>query len=90
MGTEVVHADSISLSLSPGDFRFEDAKDIRSPEFLPHSAKFLDFPGLLAALSKTTIRLRGLSSQIADDVRSLARLHAANANRLEVQDDTDH
>ena len=42
---------SIQLSLGDVDFRFAQAATIRSAEFLPGAARFLDFPGLVACLS---------------------------------------
>lgn len=43
---------NLQLRLSGGEFRFATVKSIRDPYFLPGSARFGDFPGLVSCLSQ--------------------------------------
>ena len=56
-------------AVDTGGFRFADVKDIRSPDFLPGGAKYLDLPGMLSLSAPWPLWLAG------EDGATVARLH---------------
>lgn len=80
-GKPTAELGKIRLNLEPGDFRFDQVKNIRDPNFLPSSARFMDLPGLLAALRAIHIEITGAD---LSSFQKLQRVHDAAGNSLKL------
>ena len=69
----------LRLEIEPGDFSFAAIGNISDPNFLPGSARFMDVPGLLAALVDTRIKVSGDHQAT---LMRLARMHRLHNNEL--------
>ncbi|MCE9631290.1 MAG: acetylxylan esterase [Planctomycetia bacterium] len=68
--------ESIRLRLRPDGFRFANAASIRSSEFLPGSARFLDLPGLVVA-SPVRAELIGADAEAFSSSRDARPSHSS-------------